>query len=358
MNFETAADSFIRPRIAPRAVPASAVLESRGGESQVSKSRGSESRGGIDTGEGEVSFDDLLDLVNPLHHLPVIGTLYRKLTGDSIAPPARILGGLLYGGPLGFVASVADAIAEEAGGQSAGDAVFTAMFGRDDDLVAAHAAPRDAPGPNVPPIPDAPAGEAPPADTPLADTPPADTLAGKAALDAFLNDLAGLNDRAGLIRSAEARPDAESPPAPSPPAAAPEEAPGDGRILDRRETAAVPANLIGLGPRDRRGRAVPEPAPPVPPAPAKRTAPRDGNAAVTLRPGQPAAGVDPRFLAPANSPPSTSPPASTDPLPSTSLGDPLAEATAFGQADFSSQMMRALRKYEDMLTARRAQGRP
>ena len=330
MNFETAADSFIRPRIAPRAVPASAVLESRGG---------------IDSGEGEVSFDDLLDLVNPLHHLPVIGTLYRKLTGDSIAPPARILGGLLYGGPLGFVASVADAIAEEAGGQSAGDAVFTAMFGRDDDLVAAHAAPREAPGPNVPPIPDAPPGEAPPADTP-----PADTLAGKAALDAFLND------RAGLIRAAEARPDTESPPA-----AAPEEAPGDGRILDRRETAAVPANLIGLGPRDRRGRAVPEPAPPVPPAPAKRTAPRDRNAApdaVTLRPGQPAAGVDPRFLAPANPPPSTSPPASTAPLPSTTPGDPLAEATAFGQADFSSQMMRALRKYEDMLTARRAQGRP
>lgn len=335
MNFETAADSFIRPRIAPRAVPASAVLESRGDESQGSESRGSESRGGIDTGEGEVSFDDLLDLVNPLHHLPVIGTLYRKLTGDSIDPPARILGGLLYGGPLGFVASVADAIAEEAGGQSAGDAVFTAMFGRDDDLVAAHAAPRDAPGPNVPPIPDAP-----PADTPLADTPPADTLAGKAALDAFLND------RAGLGRAAQARPPAPSPPAESPPAAAPEEAPGDGRILDRRETAAVPANLIGLGPR---GRAVPEPAPPVPPAPAKRAAPRDRNAApdaVTLRPGQPAAGVDPRFLAPANSPPSTS------------LGDPLAEATAFGQADFSSQMMRALRKYEDMLTARRAQGRP
>lgn len=308
MNFETAADSFIRPRIAPRAVPASAVLESRSGEV-----RSSESRGGIDTGEGEVSFDDLLDLVNPLHHLPVIGTLYRRLTGDTLDGPARILGGLLYGGPVGFAAAAANAIAEEAGGQSAGDAVFTALFGPDDDPVAARAAPRDAPGPNSPPSPDAPPGRAPPADIP-----PADTLAGGAALAAFLNDLADVG------RAAQAKPLTPSPHAPSPSGAAPEKAPGDGRVPDRRETAAVPANLIGLGPRDRRGRAVPEPVPPVPPAPAKR-------------PGRPAGGVDPRFPAPA---------------------DPLAETTASGRVDFSGQMMRALRKYEDMLTARRAQGRP
>lgn len=306
MNFETAADSFIRPRIAPRAVPASAVLESQGGEVRSSESRGGESRGGIDGGEGEVSFHDLLDLVNPLHHLPVIGTLYRRLTGDTLDGPARILGGLLYGGPVGFVAAAANAIAEEAGGQSAGDAVFTALFGPDDDPVAARAAPSDAPGPNLPPSPDA----------PPTDTPPSEALAGEAALAAFLNDIG---------RAAQAKPPAPSPHTPSP--AAPEKAPGDGRVPDRRETAAVPANLIGLGPRDRRGRAVPEPVPYVPPAPD----------AVTPRPGRPIGGVDPRFPAPA---------------------DPLAETAAFGQADFSGQMMRALRKYEDMLTARRAQGRP
>ena len=322
MNFETAADSFIRPRIAPRAVPASAVLESRsgevgGGEVRSGESRSGEFRGGIDGGAGEVSFDDLLDLVNPLHHLPVIGTLYRRLTGDTLDGPARILGGLLYGGPVGFVAAAANAIAEEAGGQSAGDAVFTALFGPDDDPVAAQAAPRDASGPNLPPSPDAPLANTPPADTPPADTPPAGTLAGEAALAAFLNDIG---------RAAQAKPPAPSPHPPSP--AAPEKAPGDGRVPDRRETAAVPANLIGLGPRDRRGRAVPEPVPYVPPAP---------DAAPAKRPGRPIGGVDPRFPAPA---------------------DPLAETAAFGRADFSDRMMRALRKYEDMLTARRAQGRP
>ena len=313
MNFETAADSFIRPRIAPRAVPASAVLESRSGES-----RGGEVRGGIDSGEGEVSFGDLLDLVNPLHHLPVIGTLYRRLTGDTLDGPARILGGLLYGGPLGFAAAAANAIAEEAGGQSAGDAVFTALFGPDDDPVAARAAPSDAPGPNLLPSPDAPPGGAPPADIPPADSPPAGTLAGEAALAAFLNDLADVG------RAAQASPPAPIPPGAAPSPAAPEKAPGDDRVPDRRETAAVPANLIGLGPRDRRGRAVPEPVPHVPPVPAKRS-------------GRPAGGVDPRFPAPA---------------------DPLVETTASGRVDFSDQMMRALRKYEDMLTARRAQGRP
>lgn len=334
MNFETAADSFIRPRIAPRPVPASAVLESRSGEVRSGESRGGESRGAIDGGEGEVSFDDLLDLVNPLHHLPVIGTLYRRLTGDTLDGPARILGGLLYGGPLGFAAAAANAIAEEAGGQSAGDAVFTALFGPDDEPVAARAAPSDAPGPNLPPSPDAPPGEA----------PPAGTLAGGAALAAFLNDLADVGRAAQASQPTPSQPTPSphtpSPPTPSPPGAAPEKAPGDGRVPDRRETAAVPANLIGLGPRDRRGRAVPEPVPPVPPAPAKRTAARDGNAApdaVARRSGRPAGGVDPRFPAPA---------------------DPLAETTASGRVDFSGQMMRALRKYEDMLTARRAQGRP
>ena len=50
---------------------------------------------------GAVRFRDLLDIVNPLHHIPLVGTIYRKISGDVITPAFRVAGGALYGGPLG-----------------------------------------------------------------------------------------------------------------------------------------------------------------------------------------------------------------------------------------------------------------
>jgi hypothetical protein len=64
-------------------------------------------------GEDGVTFADLVDIINPLQHIPVIGTLYRKLTGDQIDPAMRIAGGALFGGPIGAAFSaVAVAIGE------------------------------------------------------------------------------------------------------------------------------------------------------------------------------------------------------------------------------------------------------
>src|SRR5688572_6968383 len=37
------------------------------------------------------SFGDVIDMINPLQHLPVIGMLYRKFTGDTIKPFAAII---------------------------------------------------------------------------------------------------------------------------------------------------------------------------------------------------------------------------------------------------------------------------
>lgn len=53
---------------------------------------------GEDDGFG---FGDVLDIINPLQHLPVIGTIYRKITGDTIKPFSNIVGGALFGGPIG-----------------------------------------------------------------------------------------------------------------------------------------------------------------------------------------------------------------------------------------------------------------
>lgn len=54
----------------------------------------------------ELSFGDLVDTLNPLQHLPLIGSAYRALTGDTMSAPAKVTGAAIYGGPAGAVASV------------------------------------------------------------------------------------------------------------------------------------------------------------------------------------------------------------------------------------------------------------
>ena len=59
------------------------------------------------------NFRDVLDLVNPLQHIPVVGNLYRHLTGDIAAPAIRIAGGALFGGPLGAAFAAATVLLKE-----------------------------------------------------------------------------------------------------------------------------------------------------------------------------------------------------------------------------------------------------
>jgi hypothetical protein len=56
-------------------------------------------------GEDGFTFGDILDIVNPLQHIPIVGMIYRKITGDTIAPAMQIAGGALFGGPLGAAMS-------------------------------------------------------------------------------------------------------------------------------------------------------------------------------------------------------------------------------------------------------------
>jgi hypothetical protein len=61
---------------------------------------------------GETSFGEFLSALNPLQHLPVVGTIYRAITGDTVQPAYRVLGGLLLGGPIGAVTSAVGAAVE------------------------------------------------------------------------------------------------------------------------------------------------------------------------------------------------------------------------------------------------------
>lgn len=71
-------------------------------------------------GKDELTFGDFLSVINPLQHIPVVSTLYRWITGDTIKPAARVVGGALYGGPMGLVGAAFNAIVEETKGKDIG----------------------------------------------------------------------------------------------------------------------------------------------------------------------------------------------------------------------------------------------
>jgi hypothetical protein len=69
--------------------------------------------GAAKTAEPSFGFGDVLDAINPLQQLPGVGIVYRAITGDEISAPARILGGALFGGPLGMLGAALYTVAEQ-----------------------------------------------------------------------------------------------------------------------------------------------------------------------------------------------------------------------------------------------------
>jgi hypothetical protein len=93
-------------------------------------------------------FRDILDIVNPLQHLPVISSIYRWLTGDRPGEAAQIAGDALYGGPIGVAFGLLGAALQDDEGHDAGERVLAAVFdkGKSDTATAvAAAAPAPAP---------------------------------------------------------------------------------------------------------------------------------------------------------------------------------------------------------------------
>lgn len=84
----------------------------------------------IITENNDFGFADLIDMVNPLHHVPVVGHVYRELTGDQIKPISKIMGSAAFGGPLGVASALADTVVtHETGKDMAGNA-FDIALGR------------------------------------------------------------------------------------------------------------------------------------------------------------------------------------------------------------------------------------
>jgi hypothetical protein len=80
---------------------------------------------------GKSFWDNVLDVINPLEHLPVVGAIYRNITGDKPGDLEKIAGDTLYGGPIGLASSVADVAFEKITGKDFEDTVLGLFQGGD-----------------------------------------------------------------------------------------------------------------------------------------------------------------------------------------------------------------------------------
>lgn len=83
-------------------------------------------------GADGLGFKDVLDIINPLHHIPIVSSIYRSVTGDEIADAPRALGGALFGGPAGLVAAIGNSIMEAETGSDIGDTAIALFSGADE----------------------------------------------------------------------------------------------------------------------------------------------------------------------------------------------------------------------------------
>lgn len=74
-------------------------------------------------------FLDVIDMINPLQHIPIVSTIYRAVTGDQIKPVSQIVGGAAFGGIIGAVGGIANAIVSTETGKDIGENVLGFVMG-------------------------------------------------------------------------------------------------------------------------------------------------------------------------------------------------------------------------------------
>ena len=77
------------------------------------------------------SFGDVVDVLNPLQHIPVVSSIYRAVTSDEIAAAPRAIGGALFGGPVGLIVAISDQVVEAENGLDIPGTVLAMLNGRD-----------------------------------------------------------------------------------------------------------------------------------------------------------------------------------------------------------------------------------
>ena len=64
----------------------------------------------IDGKATSLDFKDVLDVINPLQHIPIVSTIYRNVTGDTMNDVPKFLGSALFNGPVGLITALGTTI--------------------------------------------------------------------------------------------------------------------------------------------------------------------------------------------------------------------------------------------------------
>jgi hypothetical protein len=77
--------------------------------------------------DGEFGWDDFLDVINPLQHIPFVNMAYRAITGDEIYGAARLVD--MAFGPMSGASTAVDLAFRDVTGKSMAHNVIAAVFG-------------------------------------------------------------------------------------------------------------------------------------------------------------------------------------------------------------------------------------
>ncbi|WP_303976066.1 hypothetical protein [Dongia mobilis] len=80
--------------------------------------------------DGEFGWDDFVDIINPLQHIPVVAQIYRAVTGDQAYGLSTFIGAAPFG-PLSLASAVVDTVIRSQTGRDAGTDMAAMILGID-----------------------------------------------------------------------------------------------------------------------------------------------------------------------------------------------------------------------------------
>jgi hypothetical protein len=80
--------------------------------------------------DGKFGWDDFVDIINPLQHIPVVAQIYRAVTGDQAYGLSAFIGAAPFGA-LSIASAVVDTVIRAQTGRDAGTDMAARIFGID-----------------------------------------------------------------------------------------------------------------------------------------------------------------------------------------------------------------------------------
>lgn len=80
--------------------------------------------------DGKFGWDDFVDIINPLQHIPVVAQVYRAVTGDQAYALSNFIGALPFG-PISVASAIVDTFIRSQTGRDSGTDLAAAVLGID-----------------------------------------------------------------------------------------------------------------------------------------------------------------------------------------------------------------------------------